>query len=93
MLSFTDEAKQELKRILETSVEMPQARLRICDRGGGEIGLGIDIEESEDQVFEHEGARILVVNRELAFKLRNITLDVDNTPGGPTLVICGEYAS
>ena len=92
MLNFTEGAKQELKRILETSVEMPQARLRLCDRGGGELGLGIDIEESDDRVVKHRGTRILVVNRRLASKLNNITVDVDNTPSGPKLVICGNFA-
>jgi Fe-S cluster assembly iron-binding protein IscA len=93
MLSFTEGAKQELRRILETSVELSQARLRLCDRGGGELGLGIDIEEAEDQVIKYRGARILVVNRKLAQKLKNITVDVDKTPDGAKLVICGEYAS
>jgi Fe-S cluster assembly iron-binding protein IscA len=93
MLSFTNGAKQELKRILETSVEMPQARLRLCGRGGVELGLGIDIEEAGDKVVTYKGTRILVVNRALASKLSNITLDVDNTPHGPKLVICGDYAS
>ena len=93
MLNFTNGAKQELKRILETSVEMPQARLRLCDRGGGELGLGIDIEEAGDKVVKYKGMRILVVNRELASKLSDITLDVDKTPHGPKLVICGTLAS
>ena len=93
MLNFTEGAKQELKRILETTVEMPQARLRLCDRGGGELGLGIDIEEAGDRIIKHMGLRILVVNRKLASKLRNITVDVDDTPGGMKLVICGNFAS
>ncbi len=93
MLKITERAKQELKKILDISVEMPQARLRLCDRGRGELGLGIDIEESEDRVVEYEGSRILVVKRQLAAKLRDITLDVDETSAGPQLVICGEYAS
>ncbi|MFC1901283.1 hypothetical protein ACFLYN_06815, partial [Chloroflexota bacterium] len=93
MLNITEQAKQKLKNILDTYVEMPQARLRLCDRGGGDLGIGIDIEESEDKVFEHKGDRILVINSQLAAKLRDITIDVDETSGGPELVICGEYAS
>lgn len=93
MLNITEQAKQTLKNILDTYVEMPQARLRLCDRGGGDLGIGIDIEESEDRVIEHMGNRILVINRKLAAKLKDITIDVDQTPGGPELVICGNYAS
>ena len=93
MLSITEQAKQKLKNILDTYVEMPQARLRLCDRGEGELGIGIDIEESEDKVIEHKGERILVVNNRLADKLVNITIDVDETSSGPELVICGQFAS
>jgi Fe-S cluster assembly iron-binding protein IscA len=92
MLNITEQAKQQLKIILDTYVEMPQARLRLCDRGGGELGLGIDIEESEDNVIEYRGSRILVVKRQLASKLDNITLDVDETADGLQLVICGSFA-
>jgi Fe-S cluster assembly iron-binding protein IscA len=93
MLNITEQAKQKLKNILDTYVEMPQARLRLCDRGGGELGLGIDIEESEDKVIEHKGERLLVVNNKLADKLDDITIDVDETSAGPELVICGQFAS
>jgi Fe-S cluster assembly iron-binding protein IscA len=92
MLNITEKAKQELKRILDNAVEMPQARLRLCDRGGGELGLGIDVEVAEDRVVEYEGARILVVEGNLASKLGNITLDIDDTSAGPELVICGNYS-
>jgi Fe-S cluster assembly iron-binding protein IscA len=93
MLNITEQAKQKLKNILDTYVEMPQARLRLCDRGGGNIGIGIDIEYAEDKVIEHKGERILVVNNRLADKLANITIDVDDTSAGPELVICGQFAS
>ncbi|MFC2070897.1 hypothetical protein ACFLTB_06995 [Chloroflexota bacterium] len=93
MLNITEQAKQKLKNILDTYVEMPQARLRLCDRGSGELGLGIDIEESEDRVVEHDGTRLLVINDKLATRLADITIDVDETSTGPELVICGQLAS
>jgi Fe-S cluster assembly iron-binding protein IscA len=93
MLNITENAKRELKRILDTSVEMPQARLRLCDRGGGELGLGIDIEFAEDRVVEYEGSRILVIESRLASKLDDITLDIDETSAGPELVICGDFGN
>jgi Fe-S cluster assembly iron-binding protein IscA len=93
MFNITDRAKRELKKLLETSVEMPQARLRLCDRGGGELGLGIDIEEKDDSVIQYEGSRILVISSRLIPRLNGITLDIDETPCGPQLVLCGNFAS
>ena len=88
---ITEKAKKELKRILEATVEMPQARLRLCERGHGELGIGVDIEESDDLVFNYGEERILVVKKHLEEKLENITLDVDETALGPQLVICGDF--
>ena len=92
MLNITEKAKQELKKILDKAVEMPQARLRLCDRGGGELGLGIDVEVADDSVIEYDGERILVVENQLLGKLGNITIDIDNTASGPELIICGDFA-
>ena len=92
MLRITDRAKQELSKILTSNVEMPQARLRICDRGQGELGIGIDIEEPDDRVVEYRGSRILVIKRQLENRLKHITIDIDETTGGPQLVICGDYS-
>ncbi len=87
MINVTERAKQELKKLLSLKVDWPQARLRIMDRGQGIIGLGIDIEAPGDCVVEYGGARVLVVEPELANHLQGITLDVDETPEGPELVI------
>ncbi len=90
MLSVTERAKQELKRLLRSSVDWPGARLRLIDRGNGKLGLGIDIEMPDDKIIEYEGAAILIIESELASSLKEITLDIDNTPLGPELVISEE---
>ena len=51
------------------------------------MGLGIDIQKPDDQVIEFEGKRLMLVEPSLADNLEDITLDVDNTPDGPELVI------
>ena len=88
MISVTERAKQELKRLLTTSVNWPGARLRLMDRGQGNLGLGIDIETPDDQVVEYEGEKLLIVESSLAASLKRVTLDVNDTPKGPELVIC-----
>ncbi|MFC1873826.1 hypothetical protein ACFLYX_00830 [Chloroflexota bacterium] len=86
---MTMRAGQELKKILAEKVDWPEARLRLIDRGQGNLGLGIDIESPGDRVVECEGTKVLVVESGLALNLNGITLDVDDTPDGIQLVISG----
>ena len=88
MVNVTYRAKQELKRILSNTVDMPQARLRVIDRGQGKLGLGLDTEGPNDELLEHDGSVVLVVEHELATRLKEVTIDVDDTDKGPELVIC-----
>lgn len=90
MVSVTERAKQELKRLLSQNVDWPQARLRIIDRGEGIIGLGIDIEAPGDQIVECDGKRVLICEPALAARLKEITIDIDDTLEGAELVICGK---
>ena len=91
MVSVTERARLELKRLLEASADMPQSRLRLMDRGEGNLGLGIDIEFPGDELVRYDGSTVLVVEHGLARSLRGITLDVDDTATGPEIVVC--YAS
>ncbi|MEE9399744.1 MAG: hypothetical protein V3V23_05700 [Dehalococcoidales bacterium] len=90
MLTVSDGAKKELKKLLSASVDMPQARLRIVDRGQGELGLDLDIEMPGDEVVEHEGSGVLVVEHGLATSLGGVILDVEKAVQGTELVICGK---
>lgn len=87
MIEVTERASQELKRILYSNVDMPQARLRLMDRGQGHLGLGIDIETPGDKLVERDGSTVLVVEQGLASSLKGVILDVDDTLEGPELVI------
>ena len=87
MINITEQAKQELIKILAKKVDWPGARLRLMDRGKGKLGLGIDIEAPGDQVIEYQGNKIMLIEPELANNLKGIILDVDNTPQGAVLVL------
>ena len=89
MVDVTERAKQELKRLLSEKVDMPQARLRVMDNGRGGLGLGIDVEVPGDRVVEYKGSNILVVESELAARLKGVTIDVDDTAGVAELVVSG----
>ncbi len=87
MINVTERAKQELKRLHDACVDWPGGCLRVMDRGQGKLGLGIDLEEPDDQVVEYEGARLLAVAPELATSVKRVTIDVNDTPEGAELVI------
>ena len=90
MIGVTERAKQELKRVLSDKVDDPQAVLRLTATGEGKLGLGIDIESPGDEVVEHEGSKVLLVEKGLASSLQGLTLDVQDTAEGPQLAIFKE---
>lgn len=87
MVHVTDKAKQELKKLLTAKVDWPGARLRLIDRGQGVLGLGIDLASPGDEVVEYNGEVILVFEPDITTSFQLVTLDVDETPDGPELVI------
>ena len=90
MISVTERAKRELRKLLVENVDWPEARLRLLDRGEGVFGIGVDIEMPGDYIVECDDKRVLVIEPGLATNFNNITLDVDETPEGTELVI--DYA-
>ena len=87
MIGITERAKRELRKLLLDKSDMPQARLRLMSSAQGELGIGLDIEYPGDEIIEYQGYRLLVIEQALASSLGRITLDVDDTPQGPQLVI------
>lgn len=59
MLTVTEQAKEELKRLLDASVGWPGARLRPVERQPGHLGLAVDIQGEDDQAVEYEGSAIV----------------------------------
>ena len=86
MVNITERAAKALVKLLYDTVDMPQARLRIMDRGQGTLGLGIDIEAPTDYVVEYEGSSVLVVGETLANSLKGVTLDIEESPEGTEFV-------
>ncbi len=87
MINVTERARQELKRLLDVYTDMPQGRLRLMDRGQGDLGLGLDIEMPDDEFVQHDGSTVLVVERRLAESVQGIILDVEDNAEGAELVI------
>lgn len=87
MIGVTERAKQELKKLLANNVDNPLAGLRLTKNESQQLGLGIDIEREDDQVVEHDGSKVLIVENGLADSLNEVSLDVEDTPEGLKLVI------
>ena len=87
MINVTERAREELGKLLTTYTDMPQGRLRLMDRGHGELGLGIDIEMPGDELVEYDGSTVLVIERPLAKSLKGVILDAKDSIEGFELVI------
>ena len=87
MIGVTESAKAELKNILDAHVDYPLACLRLTTNEQGTIGLSIDVEMPDDEVVEYQGTKLLVIKKDLAEQLDNITIDIEDNDEGAKLVI------
>ena len=87
MINITQRAKKALKKILTSHVDLPEGRLRLMDRGQGNLGLGVDIEMPGDKVVLCDGLPVLIIERGLVANLKEVTLDVEDSVKGSELVI------
>ncbi len=87
MLTVTEEAKQILEEKLQANTDDPELSLRLKGEPGGQFGLVLDREAPDDYVVEHKETRVLLIGKELADVVDELTLTTEDTPDGPKLVI------
>jgi Fe-S cluster assembly iron-binding protein IscA len=87
MLTVTENAKQFLKETLAAHNDDLEERPRLILETSGQLGLALGIEGKDDQVIEHEGAKVLLISPEVASAVEQLTMDVENTADGPQLVV------
>ena len=87
MVEVTERAREELKKALDAQSAGPASGLRLALIGPGEFGLGIDKEQPGDQVVQHEGANVLLVEGALAEQLEGASIDIQESEEGPRLVM------
>jgi len=91
MVTVTEAAREELLLILESSgAQEPGVGLRMVPDQQGNIGLVLDTEKEDDQVVEHEGARVLLVDGEVSRALKGWIVDYQDHPEGRRLVVIRE---
>ena len=86
MVTVTDAAKEELKRILETRSLDPGKYLRLATppvwEGEGDFGVVIDEERFADHAVEFQGLKVLLMDPTLAEQLPNAVFDFKDSPQG-----------
>lgn len=87
MIEVTEQAKKDMKGLLDSKVDHPDACLRLKADEEGRLGFGIDIEQPDDKVVEYNGASLLVVESELADSLSHMAIDVEDGEEGREFVI------
>lgn len=101
MISVTEKAVELLYGVLEQAEQeagldyqedvairlVPTTVPQDSDPGQLELGLGLDRSKEGDQVVEHNGKKVLLVDESTGELLDGATLDVVDTPEGQQLTI------
>jgi iron-sulfur cluster assembly protein len=71
LVTLTDTAASKVKELMNGQSEAGTASLRVAVRGGGcsgfQYALAFDEQREGDQVFEHEGIKLVVDSESLPF--------------------------
>ncbi len=91
MVTVTDRAKEELRRILDTSSLDSGKLLRLATppvwTGEGDFGVVIDEEGDQDYAVDFQGLKVLLVDADLAQRLSTSVLDFKDSPDGPRFTL------
>jgi Fe-S cluster assembly iron-binding protein IscA len=87
MVNVTERAREKLKALRETAIDDPSVGLRLETTSSGQYGVFPDQKRADDQIIEHQGAVVLLVGLEIADQMEDTTIDYDESPPSPRLVI------
>lgn len=91
MLTITDSAKEELKRIVESRGVEAGRCLRLAVQpawpGPGDFGIVIDDEKSDDLTVSLHGTKVLLLQDQLVPQLDRSVLDFKESPDGPRFTL------
>jgi len=90
MIYVTNDAMEELERLLTASDKISGDSFRIVEKAGGMLALVNDTMNPEDQKVEHDGKVLVVAGPGLTSDYKNISIDSYKTSEGSRLVISEE---
>lgn len=87
MLEVTQRAAEELKQVLDSAPHEEGQCLRLVTDAQGNFRLTLDREREGDQVVRLGEEPVLLIDPVLSAGLDGVTLDMEETPQGPMLVL------
>ena len=82
MLTVTNPACTRLSEILDDYPDHVSARIILTDGG---MKVRRSIHRPGDEVFEHKGRAVLLLDKQVSARLESKTLDIRHTEAGPRL--------
>jgi Fe-S cluster assembly iron-binding protein IscA len=90
MVDITERAREMFKARLDHMTDRLIDRSDVALRiGATSSGLGVfpDTRTDDDEVIEHKGKTVLLIDHEVSTALAGKTIDVDEHPDGPRFVV------
>ena len=87
MVTITEGARRALKESLAQHAEHATQVMRLRANARGVVGLTLDVPRPGDEIIEYDGVPVLLIGPELQVGLEGGTIDVKDTPDGPSLNI------
>lgn len=87
MIQVTEKASGVLLEALEAKADDETQGIRLTEVTGEGFGLSLDVEREGDQVIEHKGRKVLIVEEALGEELEGAILDVVKSTRGPALTL------
>jgi Fe-S cluster assembly iron-binding protein IscA len=86
MVKVTERARERLKNLLEDEVDDPSVGFRL-EAASGQFAVFPDRAEPDDQVVVHEGAVVLLVDREMVHTVGGVMIDYEEDQAGAHFVL------
>jgi Fe-S cluster assembly iron-binding protein IscA len=86
-LTVTQQAAAALKQYLGTQDREEDQVLRLVSDGEGNHGFSLDTPNPDDQVVEHDGEPVMVIEPAISEDLSDNVLDLKETPSGISLTL------
>lgn len=94
MFTVTDKANEMIRDFMKNRNENLPIRVMVFEGGcsGNSLGMALDEQQAEDQVFEDNGLTF-VINRDLLNRIQPITVDFIETPQGSGFRLSSSFVS
>jgi Fe-S cluster assembly iron-binding protein IscA len=88
MIDVTERAKEALKERMAREIADEVIGFRLHRNPSGVYSLLLDWPSPGDQVIEHRGAKVLLIDQDISNSLDGATIDYVDNGSGEVLLIC-----